>query len=91
MNKLMLAAVSAALITGACASDTAKLSVGQCVEVDSSFTFGGNVDTVSCSEVGLLNSIYRVQAVGSESEVDVQCPIFGLIIVDGDDAACLVK
>lgn len=84
---LLVSAGTSALIIG-CSSDTGNLSVGDCVNVEG-FTIGGDVEDVSCDEVRIGTNNYRVEAVGSESEMDAECDPSNLVIVDGDDAACL--
>ncbi|MEM9463984.1 MAG: hypothetical protein AAGA90_01355 [Actinomycetota bacterium] len=93
MKKLIFTLTAVAMATTSClGSDTSKLNVGECVRVTAAdYAFGGDVHDAECIEISLLNDVYRVHAVGSESSVDQQCPILGLVIVDGDDAACLVK
>ena len=86
----LIGAAFAVTLLGACSSDTAALEVGDCVHVEAGdFTIGGDTDSVPCSEVEFLSDNYRVVAVGSESEMDAACSVPDLIIVDGDDAACL--
>lgn len=86
-----LAVVTAVAMLSSCGeSDVERLSVGDCVEFDSvDFTFGGDISTVSCDELRLGSPVYRVLDVGTESEMDQRCGGFNLVIVDGDDAACL--
>ena len=95
INRAVLVIVVFALgvsLLGACSSDTGKLEVGECVHVESGdFTIGGDVDSVPCEEVEILSDNYEVIATGSESEMDEECPPTDLIIVDGDDAACLTQ
>lgn len=98
MNTNMTRTMAGSILVGTIAlagctqSDTGGLTVGECVRVEAvDFTFGGDVRDASCSDISILNDVYRVAAVGSESEMDRTCGAFDLIIVDGDDAACLTK
>lgn len=88
-----LITVAALLVgLGACSTPTGNLEVGDCVRFDpTDFTFGGDLGSASCNESTILNDVWRVSAVGSETDVDRACPILGFVIIDGDDAACLVK
>lgn len=81
------------LIAGGCGqTETGQLTAGTCIRVDSlDFTFGGDVEGADCSEISFLNDVYRVANVGTEAEVEGSCGFGDLVIVDGDDAACLTK
>ena len=80
-----------ACVSSAClGSDTSALAAGECVTASSvGFTFGGDVDKVSCDQVRILSDNYRVTSVGSERDVESRCGGFDLIVVDENDAACL--
>jgi len=89
MCRVVLVIGFATVALGACASDTSKLEVGDCVKVEAGFTLSGDAEAIACDEVQLFTDNYRVTAVGSESEMDASCQPPDLIIVDGDNAACL--
>ncbi len=92
LGRCIVGAALAAAALSACSSDTAGLSVGDCVHVEAAdFTIEGDVGSVSCNEVEFLSDNYRVVSVGSESEMDADCFPPDLVIVDGDDAACLTQ
>lgn len=92
IGRCIVGAALAAAALSACSSDTAGLSVGDCVHVEAAdFTIGGDVGSVSCDEVEFLRDNYRVVSVGSESEMEADCFPPDLVIVDGDDAACLTQ
>ncbi len=74
-----------------CASDTEQLEVGDCVQVELDYTVLGNVDHVECDEVSLFSDNYRVAAVGAQAEIDPICGFPNLMIIDGEDAACLTQ
>ena len=90
--KTTAVAATFVLLAAGCGSDTSNLEVGECVHVEAAdFAIGGDVDSASCDDVGVLSDNYRVVDTGSESEMESVCAPPDLIIVDGDDAACLTQ